>query len=529
MKRTLHIICFFTAMSYFNIAQSSDVDTQQFKNVMESYGQGKYQRTVDELEALQKISNPKTKGLIAYWMGMSYNRLQNFEIAINSFEQAIKLQYDTIDLNYEYGQALFASEKLQMAKIQFSESFKKGFKIGTCLYYMAYISKELGEIDNTKTLYQSVMKLPPSEAKEVAQAAEFQLADIELEEAEKNPRAVQIVEQKVIPIYESAFSLNPESALAPQIREKIITLQKKYELFLFQLRNGRPTVLPRHFLRVAQEVGYDTNVVYAPTETTITKSEQNSTFSKTEGMGRYTHYYKNYFSVSPELRTNYSRYYNRVQNIYKNDNLLIAPAIRTSYEDSLWGKPASTLLDFEYNQIQRDVKGENHLEFASRSYALMLGERFKYFSSGDSTLRIKARKFTSYLEASNSDALSLIYEQIVGIKTGTILLYSSLDRTRVNTDAFDSNSFTLRGDWLIPTIKGINPSFGFAATITDPINDRSNRGIEKLLNPGLRLNKRFGKNWGANFRFEHFENISRDADNFAYRKDLLALELEYLF
>jgi hypothetical protein len=195
----------------------------------------------------------------------------------------------------------------------------------------------------------------------------------------------------------------------------------------------------------------------------------------------------------------------------------------------LWGKPASTLVDFEYNEIQRDVNGENQLEFASRSFALMIGERFNYFSSGDSTLRIKARKFTSYLEASNSDALSLIYEQIVGIKTGTILLYSSLDRTRVHTDAFDSNSFTLRGDWLMPSIKGINLSLGFAATITDPINDRSNRGIEKLLNPGVRLNKKFGKNWGANFRLEHFENISRDTDNFAYRKDLIATEVEYLF
>ncbi len=524
MKRFFQIVSFILVISWTNSAFSNE-----FEKVLEFYGQGKYQATVDELEGMQKKVSSKKKGLIAYWMGMSYNRLQNFPMAIKSFEQAIRLKYDTIDLNYEFGQALFASERLRLAKIQFSESFKKGFKVGTCLYYMAYISKELGEADNTKTLYQTIKKLPPNEAKEVAQAAEFQLADIELEEAEKGAHALQMVEQKVIPIYESAFSLNPESALAPQIREKIDGLKKKYELFLFQLRNGRPTVLPRHFLRVAQEVGYDTNVVYAPTETTITKSEQNSAFSKTEAMGRYTHYYKNYFSVAPELRTNYSRYFNRVQNILKNDNLLIAPALRTSYEDSLWEKPASTLVDVEYNQVQRDVKGENHLEFASRSYALMVGERFKYFSGGDSTLRIKARKFMSYLESSNSDALSLIYEQILAIKTGTVLIYSSLDRTRVNTDSFDSNSFTLRGDWLMPSIKGINPSIGFATTVTDPINDRTNRGLEKLLNPGIRLNKRFGKNWGTNFRLEHFENISRDKKNFAYRKELFAFEVEYLF
>ena len=534
--------------SSFTLA-ANDLDPATYKRLMDDYSQGKYGSVAEELGQLRNKFNPqkknkknkkknkksttqvslKTRALLAYWQGMAFNRLQEFEKAAESFEAAWKAGHEAQDLNYEYGQALFALENFKMAKIQFNESFKKGFKMGTCLYYLAYVSKELGEDENAKNLYSVIKKLPPSESKDVLQASELQLADMALEEAEKGTDAVQKVKNEIIPLYEQTMQIDPASPLAGRIKDKITGLQKKYELILFNLRNGRPTVLPRYFLRLAQEIGYDTNVVYAPTETTITSADQASLFSKTEAMGRYTFYHKNYLSIAPEMRASYSRYYNRVDRIIKNDNMLLAPAVRTSYEHTLWNKPASTIFDYEFSQVQRDIQAQRSLDFASRAQTVSFGERFNYFSAGGSTIKLKYRKFTSYLNASSSSALGLTYEQIVSLKLGTLMLFSSLDRTRVNTSTFDSNSLTMRGDWILPAYKGINPSFGMAVTVNDPINDRANRGLEKLINPGIRLNKMFGKNWGSTMRFEHFENISKDTQNFSYRKSLFAIELEYLY
>lgn len=505
-----------------------------FKEVLSLYSQGKYQSTVDELDNIEKKlqgkKDKKTIGLIEYWKGMSFNRLQHFPEAIKSFQKSLEVGYDTIDINYEYGQALFAADQLIPARIQFNESFKKGFKRGPCLYYMAFTAKELGETENAMSLYGAVKKLDNNDGKDTRQPAEMQLGDMALEEAEKKPDIFRVVENEVIPIYQNAYDMNPESPLAPRIKEKIMTLQKKYELVLFQLRNGKPTAIPPYYLRLAQELGNDTNVTYTPTETTVSKAKQASLFSKTEAMGRYTFYHKNFFAIAPEVRFNYTRYLNRVPEIYRNDNYLMAPTIRTSYEHTLWEKPASALVDYEFSYVHRDVYQDKSLDFASRSHALMLGERFNFLTAGESTVRVKARQFRSYLDSSNSNTLSMIYEQIVSLKIGTLIFYSSIDRTRVNSEAFSTNAITLRGDWLLPKYKDwFTPSVGLMLTFTDPINDRDDRGLEKLINPNLRLTRRFGKNWGTNFRLEHSKNISKDEASFAYNKTLYALELEYLF
>jgi tetratricopeptide (TPR) repeat protein len=507
----------------------------EFKKVLQVYTQGKYQATVDQLNLIeQKLLGPKeaskkTLGLIEYWKGMCHNRLQNFPNAIKSFEVALKSGHDSKDINYEYGQALFASDKLERAREQFYEAFKKGAKRGTSLYYMAFISKELGDNENAKTLYEQIIRLPGEESKDSSQAAKFQLADLELEEAEKSPNAFQAIEKNVIPAYKRALKESPESAIATKIKEKIVTLQRKYELILFQLQNGRPTAIPPYYLRLAEEIGNDTNVTFAPTETTISKARQGSLFSKTEVMGRHTFYYKNFLSVAPELRMNYSRYFNRVPEIYRNDNYLIAPALRGTYEHSLFNKPASVLLEYDHNYAGRDVQAEKQLDFSSRANSFTFGERFNFFEAGQTSVRLRYRLFESYLSVSDSKTISLVFDQLISIKRGTIMIYSSFDRTRVNNEDFDSDAMTLRTDWILPKYKEVTPSVGMGLTITDPINDRGNRGIEKMLNPNARLSRRFGSNWGTSFRAEYMRNFSKDESSFAYKKTLYALEMEYLF
>jgi hypothetical protein len=234
-------------------------------------------------------------------------------------------------------------------------------------------------------------------------------------------------------------------------------------------------------------------------------------------------YYKNFFSIAPETRFNYTRYFHRIPEIFRNDNYFFAPAIRTAYEHSLFGNAASTLLDYDFNYAQRDVHGTEKLEFSSRAHVFMLGERFKFFSSGETVLRLKERFFESYISLSNSKTQSLVVEQTVGLKSSTLLLYSSLDRTRVNREIFDSNALTMRADWLLPSFRDwFNPSVGLGITLTDPINDRSNRGPEKNLNPSLKFSKVLGKGFRLNSRLEHQQNISKDQKNFYYKKNIIS-------
>jgi tetratricopeptide (TPR) repeat protein len=524
LKSLFLIILFF---SFAPRAQSS-----VFEKATSLYSQGKYQATIEELSRVEKdlTNDSKSSGLVSYWKGMTFNRLQDFPSAEIEFRKSIKYNYVPKDLFYELGQALFASEKLIDAKIYFNESFKRSFKRGTSLYYMAFISLELSERDNARTLFSDLVRLTDPDALESRQAAQMYLADMELEEAEVERDVFRRVETEVIPMYEKAAKFNPTSPLAPRIDEKIKSLQKKYKLVLFQLRNGRPTLIPPYFLRAAQELGVDTNVTFAPAETQISKSLQSSLFSKTDFHGKYTFYFKNFFSYAPELRFNNMYYLNRVPEIYRNDNYLVAPALRMAHEHSLWDNPATFLIDYEYSQAQRAINEKGKLEFSSRTHAYTIGEKFKFWSFGETVLRLKRRTFESFLSANHSYATGLVMEQVVGLKNSTLLFYSSLDFTRVNTNLFDTNALMIRSDWLLPKFKDwFNPSVGMALTVTDPINDREGRGIETLMNPNIRLNRSLGKNWKLNSRLEYHKNNSKNKTSFDYQKNLFGLELEYVY
>jgi len=507
-----------------------------FKNAVDSYSQGKYQATVEELKTIeakltQKGSpNRETLGLIQYWKGICYNRLQDFSESIKSFDKSLGLDYVPVDLHYEYGQALFAAEKLSEARIQFRESVKKKFKRGVSLYYIGYISKEMGERKKAFTFFKAINKLSEEEAKEVRQASEMQVGDIYLEQVEKRADAFKSVETYVIPQYQLAYEIDKESALAPQIQEKIVNLQRKYDLILFQLRNGRPTLNPPYFLRISQEFGQDSNVTFSPAETTISKAKQASIYSKTDFIGRYTFYYRDYFSIAPEFRFNNTYYFNRVPEIYRNDNFLLAPAVRTSYEHTLFKKPAAFLFDYDFNEARRDVNAEENLEFSSRSHSLMFGERFNYWNFGETIVRLRYRMLDSYLDVSDSNTTSLVFEQVRSLTLNTLLFYASYDRMRVTDSTYDTDSLTLRVDLIMPRVKDwFTPSFGLSLTSTDPINNKDQRGRETLINPSARFAKTFKKNWRANLKYDYQKNDSKDEENFAYTKSVYAFELEYLF
>jgi hypothetical protein len=121
-------------------------------------------------------------------------------------------------------------------------------------------------------------------------------------------------------------------------------------------------------------------------------------------------------------------------------------------------------------------------------------------------------------------------EQVVSFPQDTVLLYASLDRNRVNFDFFDTNSFTVRADYIISRFRDIVvPVIGLGITRVDPVNDRNDRGIETLINPSVRLIRALGKNWRGILKYDSQDYDSGDSNSFAYKKSVYGFELEYLF
>jgi hypothetical protein len=388
----------------------------------------------------------------------------------------------------------------------------------------------MGEKKLALSFFASVRRLPIEENREVLQAAEAQIADIYLEQAEKHPDAFSAIESTVVPQYHSAIKINPESAMAGELQKKVVSLQRKYDLVLFQMRNGRPTMIPPYFLRASQEIGHDSNVTFSPDDTGISESKSSSLYSRTDFMGRYTFYYKDFLIIAPEFRFNYTYYFNRIPEIYRNDNYLMAPALRTSYEHTLWSKPASVLFDYDYTYSARDINAEQNLEYSGSSHTLMIGERFNYFNVGETILRLRYRIFDSFNPESDAKTTSFVYEQIISQKDYTVLLISSVDMNRVVDKRFDYNSLMVRGDFIFPRFRDwFTPSVGMGLTLTDPINARDTRGLEYLINPNVRLSKTIGKNWRTNFKMDYQKNFSDDEERFAFQKYIFALDLEYIF
>ncbi len=514
---------------------STTSENSLFKTAGELYKQGRYDAVSDELKnisakLMSTNADDENLALLFYWRGVVANRLNDFPEAITYFDQAIKRGYKSDDIHYELGQALFASDYLRRARAQFAKSYKKQYKKAVSLYYVAFISKELRDSKKAYKFFNTIEELPEPERSEVLQAARMQVADMYLARAEDHPDQFRVIENHVIPKYESALGVNPNSNLAPILKDKIISLQKKYDLIYFQLRNGRPLLRPPYFFKISQEIGQDTNVIFNPNETTISRSKQDSAFTKTDIFGRYTFYHHDFFSISPELRFNNIYYFNRVPEIHRNDSRIYSGALRNAYEYDLMGRPASFLLDVDYVEVLRDIRQKKSLQYNSSSITYMTGLRINFWDRGETVARLRYRTFDSFSDFTDSKTISASVEQAVSFTQDTLLLYASLDRTRVNFDLFDSNSFSLRADYIISRFRDIVvPIIGVGVTRVDPIRDRPGRGIETLVNPSVRLIKNIGKSWRGILKYDYQKYDSGKPFAFAYEKSIYSFELEYLF
>lgn len=523
--RWLLLFLFFTNLAY------AEIRTDELRTTGTLYFSGKYQDTIHELQRIEKRlkSNEESfrrdLGFISYWKGLAFNRLGRMEEAESAFQESMKYDYVPVDIHYEYGQTLFSLRKLEEARLQFRESLKRKFKRGISLYYIGLISKEMGETKKAFTFLNSIQKMNDPDFDEVKQAAELLVGDLYLEQAGGKPNNISLY---VVPQYRQALRVNPKSELSKTIERKITELEYKYDLQLFNMKNGKAVAEKPYLLRLRQEFGNDSNVFYIG-QKMLPKNKKSSPYSTTDVIGQYTFYPDNRWTLTPEIRLNGSYYFNRRPEIYRNDNFYFSPRIVGVYEHTLWKRPGGLSLEYRYDEAQRDIEARKSFDLSYRAHHFILSERLQIFSSGDTVFSLGHQVGWSYESEYDVKENFVSLEQNFEVGKNNLALFLDYRAFRFGDSIYNVNALSAGGTFYIWDREDFSPSLTLGITRSDPLKDRLRRGQENLWFTQLNITKAFNSHWSSSFKTSFEENSSRLSREYSYSKLKYSLSIDYLF
>lgn len=507
--------------------------------VFEEFSNGKYDNAVSTLDVLQarvKKSSAlakKIQGLIYYWRAMSLSRMNDFEEAEKNFIKALELKYKSKDIYYEYGQVLYVSLKYKRARIAFKKSVRQKYKMGVSLYYIAYISQELKDYKKAVKFYNMIEKLPKEEKEDVIQAARMQIGDIYLKQVEKRRDPFNGVKQYVIPQYETALAYDEESKLADDIRAKILNLQRKYELILFRMRNGKPTARPPYFVKANILYGQNNNITTLSEDDKEEAEEDNleyaSAYYDIGLFTRYSFYPSSSFSYAPELSFGYTKYQSASESILPYNKYFVKTALKMNYEHLYNKGPATFYIDLDYKYTADDADADESFAFANNTYGLTLSEELQFWKNHPSTFRFRYETVSADEDTSNNNVTTLTYEQVIQLKRTTIFLFNSYGLTRYpDAETSNTNTYTFRVDFIFPTFyKLFNPTLYTSMTNTTYV-ENDDRGVPSLRTYGLNLSRPVGKGLFLTLDYSSStQTADEDSDN--YDQQVVTLNLDYIY
>jgi tetratricopeptide (TPR) repeat protein len=537
--RSLLNILYITLLISFSVvalAQTPAIETSLTK-VYAMFENGEYKETIEklnEIESEKKLlqKDEKLKALIPYWKGLAYSRMNEYPKAITYFEKAISLRYKAKDLFYEYGQALYVSEKLSKARLAFRKSVKLKYKMAVSLYYIAFISQQLKDFKKAVSFYNTIEKLPDEEKEEVIQASRMQIADIYYAQVRKRPNSYESIKKYVIPQYEKALNWNETTSLAVEIKAKIENIKRKFDMELFQMRNGRNTARPPYFLKVNTLYGTNDNVNNLDQDSIDSSSEDVGSGYYTLGFfGRYTFYPSNTYSIAPEIRAIKTKYMTDVSDIYANDNSKVNFNLKINYEKTFNDAPATTYFDIIYAMAENDEDADEKLQSSFIEKGISVSEERQFFKGSPSIFRLKYSQFDYVEELSDNsnNVSSFIWEQVINLSSFTIYLYNAYDMTKFNEDeTLDTNSLTMRSDFIFPTFYGLfNPILYASLNNTKYINNDS-RDSTSLQTLGISINRPLSRKWYLTLDFSNSQQ-NGELDSDIYKQQNFSLNLDFVY
>lgn len=478
---------------------------------------------------LSKINTDLSQRL--YLEGLCYARLENFDEAALKYQKSLELKSQKVDINYEYGQVLFALNRLRDARDQFKLSIEKDYKKPMSLYYMGYISQFLEEHDKAVLYYQEVFKNLTTD-KRIRQVSNFQYANSLFLLKESDLNIKNIVKNEILPSLNNAFLINKKGDVAKDIKQKIDELKQRFELDPFLLKNGKRVPERPWKMDISQKVKYDSNVTLQTDLPTVQVANVDSFIYDTSIKANYRFINERQLIITPELKYDFTTHANRDNStVYSNDSYALTPSLNTSFEHLAFSAPASFLLEIEHKIKGQDRLSQKDMVFASRYWQFAIGENFKALPIGPTTFKFKYKKLKSYSVLQDSITKTISLSQIHLLPMGNLLVYTvQADYSSVNLPASSTNNFLLRADYIIPKFWpkfDLNPYFSIA--FLDTLDNREARGVEKTLTPGLKLTRTVNDNFKVVTGYSLQKKYSRDRTNFAYTKNEFVIDFKYKF
>ncbi len=495
-----------------------------------------YQDAIDSLNSIE--ARGLTIGEKNYLLGLCNARLKNYDEAIDYFNKAIKLDHSSEDLHYEYGQALYANNKLESARHEFAISAGKNFNYIPSIYYAAYISELLKDSTMAKSYYWKLIKDKRTD-KKFFQIALFQYTKILLEMLRKNEVALRILSRNqitaninlsqsipryILPLLKKALNVDPKSSISIEIEQLSKQLEEEFKLDPNLLINGR-RLSPEHFyLSLSHRIKYDTNVEATGYSSTLNESE---IFTKNEFI------IKKKFVSSPELRTSFTKYRNKDNpSIYQNNSLSFSSALRNKFEHIFKQKAASLLFDIEYSTLSNDRTAEHKIKYNYKTFGWVAGEQLSFFNFGDTYFKFKNSYFQNQTEIYNFKNSDFSVDQYIFIKDGQQLIIATID---VNKFIFKDNN-SLNYD--VYLMRFIHLIFDFIPTytlqtilstsLTNPKAQKEARGHEINFNPSIDLSKAITDHFRLSLNYSYTHNSSKQF-SLKYSRQVIGTELNYTF
>jgi tetratricopeptide (TPR) repeat protein len=511
------------------MAQKTKIDS--FEEFYKFYRSGEYLNAVHSLEKI--TGGRELEGKKSYLTGLCYKNLQDFANAQIFFKKSIQIGNKSEDLFYEYGQVLYAINDLDKAYKAFQISFKKGFRPAHSLYYMAHVSEILENPQGIKKNYLKIIKDKESELY-LRQVAYLRLGEVIYGRTKGKANAENYVIKYIIPLWDKGIKLDAKSKTASEIEERKDQVLLEYNRHPLMMINGKRLSKKSKTLSIEQTIAYDDNV----TLVSEGSSSSNATFFPsyiytTDLFGSFRMVLARRFIMTPEFKYSYLYYSDQeTRDVSQNDSYVAAPAIRTNWEDSFGSKQATFIFDFEYNYTARERLEADQKIFFSRFGTFILGEKIRFTKRGETTFKIKKKSFTSFDSASNSDTTTFSVDQVwVTNKKNIFIGLFQYDGTTVETATSSTDSFLFRIDFLSPNaFWGMTFSANTSLTFlsyTDA-SESELRGVEKLFTAGLKVIKRWNKNWILTLAYDYNKNMS-ELETSEYSKNISTLKLKYSF
>jgi tetratricopeptide (TPR) repeat protein len=526
-----NMLAFFTLGIIFAPLCAQDLNQATFNSY---YKMGQYNKALIALEQLD--SKNFTNGQLAYLQGLCFSKLQEFDLAIKSFEKAVSLKNENEDLQYEYGQALYAANELKAARKAFKISALKKFNISASIYYIAHISQMLEEYPEAKINYIEVISNSNTDQK-LKQIARFQLGETILLGSKArtigmNETDVNNVTKFVLPLMNEAIATDKSGLVVPEIEQRIQEILKEFDLDPNLLRNGKKISPKRYNGYFSQKIKFDDNISLTNEENNVSQSKKGSLVSESEIQGKYDLVLKKRVILTPEFRFNFVQHSDQTHSeVYQNDSLSLNANLKNKVEHLINANPASFLIDLEFSKIMKDWNSKHSREAYSDALTLGIGESFNYFHFGDSTFKIKRKNYIGKTTSNSNHTVSISADQIVSLpsKQLIIALFETDFINNYNNSSSNTDTYLFRLDYLIPEIfPKYTLGFGMATTLTNTLLQKSSRGTELMLNPSIDISKNISEKVKISINYDFTKNNSKNSE-YDYKKHVIYTEFRFSF